>query len=245
MSEYPEILFLITARGGSKGIPKKNLRKINGLSLIGYKAKSALKSKYCSRLVISSDSPELQAEAASFGVEVLFDRPHELASDTASSDDVILHAMEYFETRENKTFDAIMLLEPASPFARAGDYDAAVEIYMKNKASLVVSMRETEVHSIFVGPLREDGRADQIINKFADIDDLNRQAFELEYTMTGSLYLIDWKFFRKSEWIYGDAQNTYGYVMDKAHSTEIEAPDDLLSAEFLARNGNIDKTEWQ
>ena len=154
-----EILFLITARGGSKGVPGKNLRTLNGLSLIGYKARSALRSKYCSRLMISTDSPEMQAEALTHGAEVPFLRPAALANDTASSNDVILHAMDYVEQEEKRRYEAIMLLEPASPFARGCDYDGAVDLYLKSGASLVVGMRQTEVNSIFTGPLREDATA--------------------------------------------------------------------------------------
>ena len=78
-----KILFLITARGGSKGVPGKNLRELGGISLVGFKAISAKKSKYCSRLIISTDSPEIQENARRYGVEVPFTRPAELASDTA------------------------------------------------------------------------------------------------------------------------------------------------------------------
>ena len=83
MTNSPEILFLLVGRGGSKGLPGKNLREVGGLSLVGYKAKAARQSRYCSRLIVSSDSAEIRAEAARHGVEVLFDRPAELASDTA------------------------------------------------------------------------------------------------------------------------------------------------------------------
>ena len=77
------ILFLITARGGSKSVPRKNLSEIGGVSLIGFKATAALRSKYCTRLIISSDDGELQQNALSYGAEVPFTRPEELATDTA------------------------------------------------------------------------------------------------------------------------------------------------------------------
>ena len=91
------VIFLIIARGGSKAVPGKNLRKVAGISLVGFKAISALRSKYCTRLIISTDDPEIQEDARGYGVEVPFTRPEELATDTASSIDVISHAMDWIE----------------------------------------------------------------------------------------------------------------------------------------------------
>jgi CMP-N,N'-diacetyllegionaminic acid synthase len=147
-----EILFLLVGRGGSKGLPGKNLREINGLSLIGYKAKSALTSRYCSRLIVSSDSRDIQAEAKRHGAEVLFSRPIELASDTASSNDVVLHAMDWIETHEGRRYDAVMLLEPSSPLARPDHYDQAIELFMARQASLVVGGAKPRSHPFSSGP---------------------------------------------------------------------------------------------
>ena len=99
------VLFLIVARGGSKGIPGKNLTRIGGISLVGFMAISARRSKYCSRLIISTDSPEIQDEARRHGAEVLFTRPAELASDTASTEQVMWHAADYMSTHTNEIFD--------------------------------------------------------------------------------------------------------------------------------------------
>ena len=107
----------MVGRGGSKGLPGKNLRRIGGKSLVAFKAIAAKKSHCCSRLVVSSDSIDIQEEARRHGAEVLFDRPADLASDTASSSDVVLHAMDWIERNEGRRYDAVMLLEPSSPFA--------------------------------------------------------------------------------------------------------------------------------
>src|SRR5690242_15625957 len=102
MADLAQVLFLLVGRGGSKGLPGKNLCEIGGLSLIGYKAKAALQSRHCSRLIVSSDSAEIRDEAMRHGAEMLFERPAELATDTASSNDVILHAMDWIETHEKR-----------------------------------------------------------------------------------------------------------------------------------------------
>lgn len=240
-----DILFLITARGGSKGVPGKNLKKIDGLSLVGFKARSALKSKHCARLIISTDDSDILADAEAHGAEAPFARPEELATDTATSDAVILHAMDYLENEEGRPYDAIMVLEPSSPLARGRDYDAAIEIFRKHGASTVVGMRRTEVNSIFVGPLAEDGKADRIVSQFMNVPDVRRQALEDEYTMNGALYLVGWEAMRKNGTIYGDPANTYGYVMDRYHSIEIDTPFDLSLVEFMVEKGFVDIREWQ
>ncbi|NQU61765.1 MAG: acylneuraminate cytidylyltransferase family protein [Rhodospirillales bacterium] len=239
------ILFIITARGGSKRVPSKNLSRIGDLSLIGFKANSARKSKYCSRLVISTDSSEIQAEAEALGIEVPFTRPAELANDTASSDSVVMHAVNHFETEENTHFDAVMLLEPASPFARGEDYDAAVEIYLQRTASLVVGICETHVNSVFAGPLGPEGQINQIVEQITRLKDKRGQAVGQEYTPNGAFYLIGMNALKKNGEIYSDPESSYGLLMDRYHSTEIETPFDLRFAEFLIENGEIDMANWQ
>jgi CMP-N,N'-diacetyllegionaminic acid synthase len=240
-----EILFLLVGRGGSKGLPAKNLREIGGLSLTGYKAISARQSRYCSRLIVSSDSPAIQAEAKRHGAEVLFSRPAELATDTASSIDVVLHAMDWIETHERRRYDAVMLLEPSSPFARPEHYDQAVDLFVSRKASLVVGMRETEVSSIFVGPLGKDGSIGTIVEKMLRMPAQRRQDQPLEVTMNGALYLIDWGTMRKHRKIYADPATSYGILMDRLHSIEIETATDLAYASYVIEHGMLDVSPWQ
>lgn len=226
-------------------MPRKNLRQIGGLSLIGFKARSALRSKYCARLMISTDDPEIQAEAERHGVDVPFTRPAALATDDARSNDVILHAMDYLEQTEGRRYDAIMLLEPSSPFARAADYDSAIEMYDRLQAKCVLGMRETEVNSVFVGPLADDGNARQIIQKITGLSELRRQAMATEYTMNGALYLFDWDTMRSTGTLYGDPERSYGYKMDRFHSIEIDTMHDLKLAEFFVREGTVNMADWQ
>lgn len=242
-----KVLFLITARGGSKGVPGKNLREIGGLSLIGYKARSARKSRYCLRLIISTDSPGIQAEARRHGVEVPFTRPAELAGDTAKSGPVIAHAMDWIEREGKERYDALMLLEPSSPFARGADYDAAIEMLAARKGNAVVGVRKVEVGSDVIGPMDEAGRLSAIVDKLHAAREQAglRQLRAAEYTMNGALYLIRWDYFKRHGWIYQDRDGVYGYVMDRFHSVEIDEPADLAWAEFLVANGHVSATDWQ
>jgi|SRR5450631_608357 len=245
MTASMEILFLLVGRGGSKGLPGKNLRQIGGLSLIGYKAISARQSHYCSRLIVSSDSTEIQAEARSHGAEVLFSRPPELATDTASSSDVILHAMDWIETHERRRYDAIMLLEPSSPFARPEHFDEAAGLFMARNAGLVVGMRETEVSSIFVGPLARDGSIGAIVEKMLATPALRRQDQAPEVTMNGALYLIGWDAMRRHRKVYADPAASYGILMDRLHSIEIETAADLAYASYVVDHGMLDVSPWR
>jgi CMP-N,N'-diacetyllegionaminic acid synthase len=240
-----KILFLMTARGGSKGVPGKNIRKVGGLSLVGYKAIGALKSKYCEGVMISTDSSEIQAEARVHGVEVPFTRPGELATDEASSADVVSHAMNWIETQTGDRYDAIMLLEPSTPFTRPSDYDKAVEIMQENDASLVVGMRETRVHTTEVGPIDQHGRITQIIDQVNSAGDTRRQALSKEYTMNGGLYLFKWDVFKEHGRIYVDREKSFGHLMDSIHSVEIDEMIDVVWAEFLMEKGYLDIYEWK
>lgn len=239
------VLFLIVARGGSKGIPGKNLREVGGIPLVGFKAISAQKSKYCTRLIISTDSLAIQKIALEYGAEVPFTRPDHLATDTASSEAVILHAMDFIENETNEQYDALMLLEPSSPFARHIDYDKTVEIMLQHNANLVVGLRRVEVSSVFVGPLGKQGRITQIIDQIQKLRSTRRQDVQPEYTMNGALYLINWEFLKKNRGIYTDRDKSFGYVMDQQYGLEIEDLGDLDWANYLVTNGHVDLAYWR
>ena len=106
-------------------------------------------------------------------------------------------------------------------------------------------MRETDVNSIFLGPLGPDNKADRIIEKFFDRKDNRRQALVPEFTMNGTLYLMNWDAFDRSGRIYSDPATTFGHVMDRNHSVEIDKPIDLALAEAMVEKGFVDMKEWQ
>jgi CMP-N,N'-diacetyllegionaminic acid synthase len=239
-----EILHLITARGGSRSIPRKNLAEIGGLSLVGYKARSALKSHCCSRLIISSDCPEIRAEAVRQGAEAPFARPAELASDTASSMAAVAHALDWVEQHEGRTYDAFMLLEPSSPFGRADDYDRAAERMVNTGANVVVGMRPMEVHSTYTGTLEPDGNIASIVDRMKARADRRRQATEVEYTMNGAFYLCRWAHFKKHLDFYASSEGVFGLAMESEYSVEIDEPIDLAWARFLVDNRVLDGRHW-
>ena len=234
-----KILYLLVARGGSKGVVDKNLQEVGGLSLVGYKVRSALKSKYCDRVVVSTDSKRIQEEATKHGADSPFVRPDELATDGASSSDVIAHALDWLEFNENQYYDAVMLLEPSSPFALPKDYDGAVEMMSARTARAVLGVRPVTVASIFAGELDADGGIRAIAGRVNQLMKVNRQEVSQEYTMNGALYLFKCDMFKAAHSVYGDPENTYGYVMDSFHSVEIDEIVELEWARFLVEYGRV------
>ena len=129
------VLYLIVARSGSKRLPGKNLKEIEGVTLTGYKCLAAKKSKSCSLAMISTDSPQIADVARQYGVAVPFIRPAELATDLATTEDVVRHAMAWCEDIHGVSHpEAIQLLEPSSPFVRPADYDAAVAMLENDRS---------------------------------------------------------------------------------------------------------------
>lgn len=244
MATSPDILFLIAARGGSKGLPGKNLKSVGGLSLLGYKARAAQRCQACSRLILTTDDEDIAAEGRRLDVDVPFIRPADLATDEATSDSVVTHAMDWIEETEKRTYDAVMLLEPASPFATADHLDAAIALYTDRDADLVVGLRQLDTYEPLTGELSPDGSISSIVEKMHKTNGLRRQDLRPQVTMNGAFYLINWSTFRRTEKIYGEPARSYGMVMDSWHSLEIETANDLALAEYAAEKGLIDLTPW-
>lgn len=146
------ILGIIPARGGSKGVPGKNIKLLGELPLLAYTAKSALASKYLSKVILSTDCPSIASVAQQYGIEVPFLRPEFLATDTASSIAVVEHAVSYLEN-QGEFFDAVCLLQPTSPFRPKGFIDKAIQKFIQDGADALVSVlpvpHEFNPHWIF------------------------------------------------------------------------------------------------
>jgi len=133
------ILGIIPARGGSKGVPGKNIKLLGEFPLLAYTAKSALASKYLSKVILSTDCYDIANVAKQFGIEVPFMRPEYLATDTASSIEVVQHAVSFFEN-QGEFFDAVCLLQPTAPFRMNGFIDQAIQKFIIDKSDALVSV---------------------------------------------------------------------------------------------------------
>src|SRR3989339_1726633 len=156
MYKKKNIIAIIPARAGSKGLPGKNIRLLLGKPLISWTIEHALSSKYIDKVIVSTDDRKIAEISRKCGAAVPFIRPAKLATDKAKGIDVILHAVRWFEKKRNK-FDLIMLLQPTSPLRTAGDIEAAIELLFEKKAGAVVSVCETEHHPLWSNILPKDG----------------------------------------------------------------------------------------
>ena len=153
-------LVIIPARGGSKGIPNKNIIEVEGKPLIKYTIDAALDSKYIDRVVVSTDSKEIARVSVDSGADVPFLRPDELSIDTAKTIDALIHAVNTLQEYGN-TYDYLVLLQPTQPLRQSFHIDEAIEkIVEKNKDSLV-SISPVQEHPILMRTINEQGECEQ------------------------------------------------------------------------------------
>jgi len=142
------VVCIIPARGGSKGVPKKNIKKINGKPLLGYVIESALKSKIFSHVVVSTEDNEIAKIAKKFGADVPFKRPKSLASDYAPMDKVLLHAVKTLY-KLDYDFDIFVWRDATTPFIRSVDIQKSIKMLKKNNASIVTGVYRQHLNPYF------------------------------------------------------------------------------------------------
>ena len=140
------ILAVIPARGGSKGIPRKNLCQVAGVSLVGHAVKTARSVSWIDEIVVSTDDQEIAGEGRKYGAEVPFMRPPELAGDNASSTDMWKHAWLESEAHFKVTFDISILLEPTSPLRRPSDISKTVDALLENDSDAAATVSQAPAH---------------------------------------------------------------------------------------------------
>lgn len=140
-----KILGVIPARGGSKGVPGKNIKQLGGKPLLAYTAEVALNSKYISKTILSTDDPDIASAGEKLGLEVPFLRPAELAMDTTPTLPVIIHALNYYKEL-GEEFDVVCLLQATSPFKASGFLDKAIEKFINSDPDSLVSVLEVPDH---------------------------------------------------------------------------------------------------
>jgi CMP-N,N'-diacetyllegionaminic acid synthase len=159
-----DIIAIIPARGGSKGIKRKNLIQINGKSLVGLSVEHALKSKLITRTIISSDDAEIIADAVKYGAEAPFIRPKELAEDHVLDLPVFEHALNFLQEKENYTPQIVVHLRPTAPYRKSEWIDAAIQLLLDNKeGDSVRSVSEPEKHPYRIFTIDDKGFLDPIM----------------------------------------------------------------------------------
>jgi len=231
MYKEKTILGLIPARGGSKELPKKNIRPLLGKPLIAWTIEQAKASRYVDRVIVSTDDEEIAEIVKQYGAEVPFMRPKELARDDIPGIDVVFHAMNWFIKNENKQYDLIILLQPTSPLRTAEDIDKAIELLFFKKAKAIVSVCEVDHHPLWTNALPENGCMKNFIRK--EIINKNRQELPTFYRLNGAIYLAYCNYIKEQKGFFGE--ETFAYIMPKERSVDIDSELDLKLAEILMK----------
>ena len=216
---------LIPARGGSKGIPRKNIKMIAGKPLIVWTIEAALRSSLLSAVVVSTDDLEIAEVARRAGAQVPFMRPAELAQDQTPGLDPVLHALD-----ELPQFDSVLLLQPTSPLRTTDDIDGCLNLVTQKKAPSVVSVTEAETHPYWTYRLNTD----QTMARFVDVAPVaRRQDLPAVFSLNGAMYFADANWLRDSGSLV--SAETLAYVMSKEHSVDLDTPLDWKFAELLMK----------
>jgi CMP-N,N'-diacetyllegionaminic acid synthase len=228
---YPplKILWIIPARSGSKSISHKNIKKLAGIPLIGYRIKSALTIAEKEDVWVSTDSQEYAGIAQEYGATIPFIRPPELATDHAKSADVVLHAMYWAESLSRK-YDAVGLLEPTSPFIKSSVLVSAVDnLFTESEAENIVAVRSVNPTTFYIQ--EEDKYLSKIAKNIQSIGAIRRQDEKREVTPSGGFYIAKWEAFKQNRSFY--TTKTMGYLVTDVEGIEIDEPIDWDWAEFL------------
>lgn len=223
------IIGLIPARGGSKGIPGKNIASCGGRPLLAYTAESALKAAHLDRVILSTDDDAIAATGVALGLEVPFMRPSEFSGDTASSLSVIVHALDWLE-QEGEAVDAIVLLQPTSPLRTAKHVDEAINRFRDSRADTLVSVVEVPHRFHPESLMRIEGGALLPLKASGEMI-LRRQDMPALYARNGPAILILTPAQVRSGNLYGEG--TVAYEMSAADSLDIDTPADLALADWL------------
>ncbi len=229
MYKSKRILALIPARGGSKGIKNKNIVDLNGLPLVAYSIMASLGSKYIDSTVVSTDSIKIAEIAKEYGACIPFIRPAELASDYATTLDVVLHAIKVLETKVEK-FDTLVLLQPTQPLRTTEDIDKAIELFFEKGERSLVSVSLVEDHPLLMRTINSDGSLLSLLDENSTCRRQDRKSY---YKVDGCIYInrIDDLSKRTS---FND--NQIAFIMKQEHSVDIDGIKDICLAEFYLKN---------
>jgi len=230
-----EVLAIIPARGGSKGISRKNIKKLAGKSLLAYTAEAALKSSCLDRIILSTEDEEIIQTGLKMGLEVPFTRPLELAQDDTPSLPVIQHAVRTLEEKENYRPDIIMILQPTSPLRNSKHINEALKRFLEVQADSMVSITEVphNMNPYSVMQLQDDGTIIPFL-KYDEKKNIRHQK-PVFYARNGAaIYICTYKCLLKKNSLYGD--KIIPYFMKKEESLDLDDEVDWNFAEYILNN---------
>lgn len=220
-------LVIIPARGGSKGIPHKNIKPLGGKALICYAIDNARSVVGDEDICVSTDDPEIVRTVEEYGLKVPFVRPASLASDTAGTYGVLLHALDFYENQD-KHYDAVLLLQPTSPFRRNEDISGAMEKY-DSDVDMVVSVKSASSNPYY--NCFEENADGFLCHSKGDGRYVRRQDAPEAWEYNGAVYVINPESLKKSP--LSEFKKIRKHVMDDIHSLDLDTPLDWKIAELL------------
>ncbi|PIW60928.1 acylneuraminate cytidylyltransferase family protein [Shewanella sp. CG12_big_fil_rev_8_21_14_0_65_47_15] len=224
------VLALIPARAGSKRIVNKNIKPFAGKPLIAWTIEAAKACENITDVVVSTDGEDIAAIARQYGAETPFIRPDILSSDTASSIDVVLHAVDFL-SESGRDYDLLLLLQPTSPLRGTSDISTAIDFFRRSNAQGVISVCECEHSPLWANILPESKSLDGFISP--EISELRSQDLPVYYRFNGAIYLFDVQQLQlRKSFFY--SQNVFAHVMNKEDSIDIDTEIDFQFGEFLA-----------
>lgn len=229
MKKY-KIIAIIPARGGSKGLPGKNIKLLAGKPLIAWTIERAKKSKYIDELIVNTDSKEIARVAKKYGAKVPFLRPKELAQDKSSVYDVIFHTLDWFK-KNGSEFEIVILLEPTSPLRKEKDIDNAIKLFLKNykQADSLVSVGEIHLENPSI-TLKMDKK---YIKNYMKTDFSRRQELSKAYFPYGVIYLSKTEALKKYGKFY--QKRTLPYLIERWQNYEIDDTYDFICTEAVLK----------
>lgn len=232
MDRRKDCVALITARGGSKRLPGKNIRTLGGKPLIAWSVEAALAAHSIGRVIVSTDDPEIASAAAAAGAEIPFLRPAEISGDHASHYDVIAHALDWLETDVGHLPQFLCLLQPTSPLRTAQDIDALVELVSSGGADAGVSVASVPVHPAYMYRVDADMNAALYTPREEGVY-LRSQDLEPLYYVNGAVYVLRPATFRLRSSVLSD--RPVAHIMPRERSADIDdATDFELAERYLA-----------
>lgn len=224
------VLVIIPARGGSKGIPRKNIKPLNGKPLIYYAIDTARAITADENICVSTDDVEIKSVVEAYGLKVPFLRPDELATDTAGSYEVLLHALDYFE-KQGKKYDIVLLLQVTSPFRTAEQVKEALELFRQtnDKDAMVVSVKECPSNPYY-DIFEEDQNGYLQISK-GDGTIFRRQDAPKVYEYNGAIYIMDAHTLKHTH--IHEIPHRVKYMMDAKSSIDLDTMQDWQMAEMM------------
>ena len=227
-----KVLGLITARGGSKGVPRKNVRLMNGKPLVAYAVEASLGSRSIHRTILSTDDEEIADAGRNFGADVPFMRPSELALDATPMFPVVEHAVMTLR-EQGDNYDAVCLLQPTNPLRRPADVDACVDMLEGSDADSVISVLPVP-HEYNPRWVFWRGTGGELSLSTGEAEPVaRRQDLPAAVHRDGTVYVTRFETIVREKNLYGS--RIHGYEIDPLHSANIDTEDDWAAAEERLR----------